>query len=93
MFKNIPPITDIKTALKIYYNNSELGNKDIIELFGNRSTATIVRLKKIVKNEMLKNNILTYGMYKVNTAVAYKVWGIDVDDLENRMKKLKELAL
>ena len=93
MIKNIPPITDIKTALKIYYNNSELGNKDIIELFGNRSTATIARLKKIVKNEMLKDNMLTYGIYKINTSVAYKVWGIDVNDLEKRMKKLKDLAL
>jgi hypothetical protein len=43
---NIPTITSIDNALKIYYNNAEIGNKEIIELFGRRSSATIARLKK-----------------------------------------------
>ena len=90
---NIPPITNIRTALKLYYTHSELGNKEIAELFGNRSTATISRLKKLVKNEMLKTDTLSYGMYKVNTPLAYKIWGIDIIDLEQRMKKLQELNL
>ena len=90
---NIPKITNIETALKVYYNNSELGNKEITELFGNRSTATVSRLKKIVKSEMTKKNMYSYGMNKINTNVAFTVWGIDINDLEKRMKKLKELAL
>ena len=90
---NIPDISGIENALRIYYKHSELGNKQITELFGNRSSATISRLKRAVKNEMAKRNVLSYGMNKVNTSVAYEVWGIDVTDLEKRMKKLKNLEL
>ena len=90
---NIPDISGIENALRIYYKHSELGNKQITELFGKRSSATISRLKRAVKNEMAKRDILSYGMNKINTSVAYEVWGIDVADLERRMKKLKNLEL
>lgn len=90
---NIPPIIGIEDALKIYYSNSELGNKEIIALFGQRSSATISRLKRVAKDEMTAKNILSYGANKVNTAIAFEVWGIDVKDLERRMKKIKELNL
>ena len=30
---------------------------------------------------------------KVNTSSAYKAWGIDIKDLENRRNKLKKLGL
>jgi len=90
---NIPPIVNIDTALKIYYSNVELGNREIKELFGQRSTTTIVRLKKAVKVEMDKRKIYSYGANRVNTKVAYEVFGIDVDDLERRRAKLKKLDL
>jgi hypothetical protein len=90
---NIPKITSIDEALKIYYSNAEIGNKEIVSLFGRLSSATITRLKKSVKVEMERRKILSYGMYKVNTGVAFDIWGIDVDDLEKRRKKLKELNL
>jgi len=90
---NIPQITSINEALKIYYNHSEIGNKEISLLFGRLSSATVSRLKKEVKEEMIKQNIFSYGMYKVNTEVAFKLWGIDVNDLERRRKKLKMLEL
>jgi hypothetical protein len=90
---NIPPITSIDAALMIYYTHSEIGNKEITALLGRLSSATVARLKTAVKVEMDKKNILTYGLYKVNTAVAFEVWGINVADLEERRKKLKELSL
>jgi hypothetical protein len=90
---NIPAISGIENALKIYYTHSELGNKQIHELFGKRSSATVSRLKRAVKNEMAKREVLSYGMHKVNTSIAFEVWGIDVSDLEKRMKKLKNLDL
>ncbi|MDR2569165.1 MAG: hypothetical protein LBD23_02555 [Oscillospiraceae bacterium] len=89
----IPSITSIENALKVYYENGEIGNKEIKMLFGSRSSATISRLKSIVKIEMLKRNIPTFNAYKVNTVVAYDVWGINIMDLENRMRKIKELSL
>ena len=90
---NIPPITSIDTALKIYYTHSEIGNAEIKALFGSLSSATVSRLKAAVKDEMAKRDMYSYGIYKINTVVAYTVWGIDVMDLEKRRKKLKELAL
>jgi len=90
---NIPPVTSIDNALQIFYKHSEIGNKEISVLFGKLSTATISRLKKAVKIEMSKRDIYSYGMYKVNTTVAYDVWGLDVADLEERRNKLKALEL
>ena len=90
---NIPQITSIDTALRIYYSYSELGNKEITELFGNHSTATISRLKQAVKSEMVKCGVSSYGMYKISTPVAYEIWGINVADLEKRRQKLRDLNL
>jgi hypothetical protein len=89
----IPSITGIENALKIYYENAELGNKEIRALFGNRSTATVSRLKKNVRAEMLKRGIPSFCAFRVNTPTAYDVWGIDINDLEERRRKLKELSL
>ena len=89
----IPTISSLENALKIYYENVEIGNKEIIILFGNRSTATISRLKKLVKAEMIKRNMPAFSTFKVNTAIAFEVWGIDIADLEKRLYKLKELSL
>jgi hypothetical protein len=88
---NIPTISSIENALTIYYSNTEIGNKEITALFGNRSTATLSNLKKIAKDEMRKQGVLSYGRDKVNTDIAYAVWGIDVEYLEKRIKKLKTL--
>ena len=90
---NIPPITSIEDALRVYYSNSELGNKEITTLFGKRSSATVSRLKRLAKDAMTARSILSYRANTVNTPVAYEVWGIDVKDLERRMKKIKELSL
>ena len=89
----IPSITSIENALKVYYENAEIGNREINFLFGNRSTATVSKLKKLVKLEMIKRDMPTFNAYKVNTEIAYDVWGIDINDLEKRMKKIQELSL
>ena len=56
-------------------------------------SATTAKLKKLAKDEMINRDILSYGMHKVNTTVAYDVWGIYINDLEKRRKKLKALEL
>jgi len=90
---NIPKIISIDEALKIYYINSEIGNKEILSLFGRLSSATVAKLKKLVKEEMINQGKFSYGLNKINTSVAFDVWGIDVIDLERRRKKLKALEL
>lgn len=90
---NIPQITSIENAVRLYYTHSEIGNKEIILLFGQLSSATVARLKRLVKIEMDKQEVFSYGLHKVNTKIAYSVWGLNISDLERRMKKLKELSL
>ena len=90
---NIPAIISFENALQVYYSHSELGNKEIKALFGSRSPSTIARLKALAKAEMIKRDMPSYGMYKVNTVIAFEVWGIDVADLEKRMQKIRELNL
>lgn len=89
----IPSITSLENALKIYYENTEIGNKEIKYLFGNHSSATISRLKKLVKTEMLKNGVSNYCANKVNTEIAFKVWGLDAGNLKNRFQELNKLKI
>jgi len=93
MMVNTPPITSIDSALFIYYNHAELGNKEIASLFGKRSSATVARLKRLAKDEMSRREIPSYGINRVNTIVAFEVWGLDVQELEERRDKLKKLEL
>jgi hypothetical protein len=90
---NIPQITDIDTALSIYYRQSEIGNREIKTLFGKHSSATINKLKRLVKAEMIEKGIRSYTAHTVNTAIAFIVWGINIDDLEKRKAKLQKLGL
>ena len=90
---NIPQITDIDTAIIIYYRYPEIGTKEITQLFKKHSKATVGRLKKLARKNMMENNIFTHGMYKINTVCAYTAWGLDVEDLEKRRNKLQKLGL
>ena len=86
-------IADIETAIRIYYQYPEINNKQICRLFGTNSSSTASRYKKAVKDEQIERNVKTMCIDAVNTKVAYDVWGIDVSDLEQRLKKLKSLGL
>ena len=90
---NIPQISSIDNTLKVYYEYPEIGNKEIRYLFGNRSSATISRLKKMAKEEMIIRDMPTFCTNKVNTAIAFDAWGINISDIEKRMKKMRELDL
>lgn len=89
----IKPITSIDTALYVYYTYPEIGNKEIRELFGSLSSATVSKYKRAVQEEQIKQNVKTCQMNTINTELAYVVWGIDVADLERRKEKLNKLGL
>lgn len=86
-------ITDIGYAIKIYYQYPEIGNKEISKLFGVVSGQALCRIKKEVREEMIKENIPYWNGHAVNTRTAYRVWGIDIDELERNYTKLKKLGL
>lgn len=88
----IPQITSIDTAIRLYYEKPELTNKDIEALFGKLGKSTVAKLKNKGREQMVKDNVKVWNAQRVNTAAAYKAWGLDIDDLEHRHKKLKQLA-
>ena len=90
---NIPQITDIDTAILIFYRYPEISTKEIIQLFNKCSKSTVSRLKKLAYRQMIEDEKYTLGMYKINTESAYRAWGIDVEDLEKRRSKLNRLGL
>lgn len=85
-------IRDLRNCLRIYYTHPEIGNSEIMELFGvGRATATT--LKKSVRKAQIENNIMVLDKTNVHTETAFKVWGIDIEDIERRVKKLEKLGL
>lgn len=81
---------DIETAVRLYYEKPEINNADIASLFDTGETQTI-KIKKAVKAEMAKRGMKSWLPYSVNTKIAFEVWGIDIADFENRLKKLRTL--
>lgn len=89
----IPPLVSLETALKLYYEKVELCNRDILELFGDLSTATVSRLKSKAREQMAADGVPSWSGFGVNTESAYRSWGIDINNIEARYNKLKELNL
>lgn len=90
----VPPITSIETAVRLYYEKLELGNAELRELFGAKhSPTTFARLKDKARALMRERNMGTYGLYTVNTKIAYEAWGLDIADLEARYQKLRKLSM
>jgi len=89
----VPQIEDIGFAIKLYYSKPQIGNKDIAELFPHSGRNTICGLKKAVVEKMIENGEMRYNALLVSTKTAYETWGIDINDLEYRYNKLKELNL
>ena len=86
-------IPDLRTAIRIYYEYpSGLGTKQISELFG-VSPSTAFNIKKQVRKVMEERNIRCWKASDVHTQTAYDLWGMDINDLEQRYKKLLSLGL
>ena len=83
---------DIKTAVQIYYTKPEIGTDDIRKLFSvGKSKAQ--RMKNEVRKVMAEKGVKVWLPYSVNTEVAFEVWGLNITDLEARLKKLQRLGM
>lgn len=87
------PNPDIETAIRIYYQNPEIGNAQIKELFCGISETTIGKMKKIAQKLMAERGQKAFRSYAVNTVTAYESWDLDISDLERRQQKLKKLGI
>ncbi len=83
------PTLNLKNAIRLYYNNIELSNKDIKEMFAETlGTYRIQALKRVAREKSIENSTLIWDARKVNTKDAFKAWGLDIEDLERRLTKL-----
>ena len=88
----MPQPTSLATAIQIYYKYTEIGNAEITDLFGVNGQ-TVLKLKRLAKEQMDDNGVPSWNALKVNTKCAYQSWGLDIDDLEKRYEKLQKLAV
>ena len=87
----VPQVADISAAIRLYYEHTEIGNKDIRAIFGDMGNGRIGRLKQLVLEAMHERGTVHYNAQYVNTEVAYDVWGINIDRLTAGRKKLQQL--
>lgn len=86
---------NIEAALKFYYGRLELSSDDIRRIFGPMSSTTIARMKKRAREQMVldKTEHNIWNARNVNTVSAFKAWGLDPEELERRLTKLRQLNL
>lgn len=83
---------DIAVAVRMYYEKISLGNAEIKELFGITSSSTVSRYKREVVEYFAKKDMSPYcRSSRLDTYRAYEAWGLDINDLEKRLKKLQKL--
>lgn len=81
---------DIEKAVLLYYSKLEIGTSDICKLF-DCSRGTGLKIKNKVRAEMAKMDKQPFLPHHVSTKIAFQVWGLDIKDLEARLKKLRRL--
>ena len=87
---NIPQISSVEIAVKLYYERLSLFNKDIKELFPGIGSNTIQELKKCARNKANEMGKMQYNNKSVITECAYIAWGLDIEELERRLNKIRK---
>lgn len=85
-------VPDTEKVVYTYYGKPEMSSGDIKEFF-ECSGRIATELKKKVQNYMAANNIPSWSPSTVSTSIAFKVWGLNIEEYEERLKKLKQLKL
>ena len=81
---------NIDAAIELYYSQNELSNRDIKKIFGCGDTYA-VNLKKAVLEKAPKEDVppVVFDAKNVNCEYAFAVWGLDIDELVKKYKKLQ----
>lgn len=83
-------VQDIEQAVLMYHEKIELGRKEIEIIFGCCPSKAGI-LKRIAEEKAIADGVKRIDRRNVPTKTAFEAWGIDIDDLERRIKKLNEL--
>lgn len=85
-----PKVVSMMTAFNIYYEHYELDSAQIKELFG-CSSSTATKLKKAARRYQEAQGVMTFSDTTVNTKCAYEAWGIDIADIEKRVRRYQKI--
>lgn len=91
--RNTFNVINLEAALRLYYERLELSCEDIRTIFGPMSSSTMARLKNKARKQMAADKSQIWNAKNVNTVSAFTAWGLDPDELERRLIKLRRLKL
>lgn len=85
---------NIEEAIRIYYERLSLSGQDIKDIFGVKSSATVHRKKQEVLDYFADKDINPIHSInnKLDTCRAFEAWGLDIDDLVRRYRRLQKLG-
>ena len=81
----VPQVADISAAIRLYYERTEIGNKDIRAIFGDMGNGRIGRLKQLALEAMHERGTVHYNAQYVNTEV--------MDDITTLEKTVETAAV
>lgn len=83
---------NIPIAVRYYYEKISLSNSDIKEIFCVTSDCSAIKKKREVIEYFAgtDENPIHSLTNRLDTWRAYEAWGLDINDLEKRFKKLKQ---
>lgn len=93
----IPQLQPFDEVLTIYYSKSTIGNSELDLIFkSNKKGCSLSlrkksELKKIVNAKLIENGGMLLGGSTVPTRLAFEVWGINIEEIEENFLKLKKL--
>ena len=88
----VPQVKDLEAAIRMFYEKSAFGNKDIMEMFG-VSASTADRLKKLARMQEEEEGIQCRNTRFVNPDAAFRAWSLDIGRMEASLKRLRELKI
>lgn len=82
------PQLDMAAAIELYYSKNELSTADIMRLFGcSRSYARMRKLQVQRQAAAEQVNPVVFDANSVNADYAFRVWGLNVAELESKYAK------
>lgn len=87
----IPQLQDIAYAVELYYSRLDLSNADIVRLFGKMGSAKVAQLKRLADDKRREMDMAVWSATRVPTVCAFEAWGLDIADLEKRLRALERL--
>ena len=88
----VPQVKDLEAAIRMFYEKSAFGTKDIMEMFG-VSVSTADRLKKLARMQEEEEGIQCRNTRFVNPDAAFRAWSLDIGRMEASLKRLRELKI